>query len=102
MIGISSAPAVINHGLELISNFIADYCDTFDLEEMVEQLLNYTLESKRKFDIVAAMQCAEIADEALSGIAPSSVKSVSSQWRDIGWYINENGYKQYGVLPKKQ
>ena len=42
-------------------------------------MLNYSYENKRKFDIIAAMQMAEIADEDMSGVTPTTVESVKSQ-----------------------
>jgi len=48
--------------------------------DMLEQLLKYSDEKKGKFDIVAAMQMAEIADEELSEVIPVAVKSVQSEF----------------------
>jgi hypothetical protein len=70
LIGVPSTEAVIKHGLELISAFLSDYYYTIDYPEMLEELLKYTYENKRKFDIIAAMSCCEIGDEALTGITP--------------------------------
>lgn len=101
LIGIPGTEAVIKHGLELIQGFLSDYYYTIDYPEMLEQLLKYTYENKRKFDIVAALQCCEIGDEALTGITPSKPIVAKSTWQDIGWYTNEKGYKQYGVIPNR-
>ncbi len=100
LIGVPSTTAVINHGLELVGNFINDYWFTIDFEEMLDQMLNYTVENKRKFDIIAALQMVEIADEELSGVKPVAVDSIANQWRDIGYYIDVDGRKRYGVIPK--
>ena len=56
LIGLPATEAVIRHGLELVGNFINDYWHTIDYEEMLDQMLNYSYENKRKFDIIAAMQ----------------------------------------------
>ena len=56
LIGVPGTESVIKHGLELISGFLADYYYTIDYPEMLEELLKYTYENKRKFDMVAAMQ----------------------------------------------
>lgn len=56
LIGLPATEAVIQHGLELVNNFINDYWHTIDFEEILDQMLNYTYENKRKFDIIAAMQ----------------------------------------------
>ena len=101
LIGVPGTEAVIKHGLELISGFLADYYYTIDYPEMLEELLKYTYENKRKFDMIAAMGCCEIGDEALTGITPVKPAATSKQWRDIGWYKNEKGYMQFGVIPRK-
>lgn len=100
LIGVPSTPAVIEHGLELVGNFINDYWHTIDYEDMLDQMLNYTYENKRKFDIIAALQMVELADEDMSGVKPTTV-TTSNLWQDIGYYIDENGYKRKGVIPPK-
>lgn len=100
LIGLPATEAVIKHGLELISMYIEDYWYEIDSEDMLEQMLNYSYEAKRKFDIIAALQCVEIADEELSGVTPTTVNKISKEWRDIGYYIDDWGVKRYGVIPK--
>jgi hypothetical protein len=51
---------------------------------MLEELLKYTYENKRKFDMIAAMSCCEIGDEALTGIGPSKPVVTQKTWQDIG------------------
>ena len=102
LIGIPSSVPVIGHGLELISTYLSDGWQDIYFEEMLYQLLNYSFEDKRKFDIIAAMVCAEIADEELMTIVPSKATSTSSQWKDFGWYVNDKGYRQFGVIPDKK
>ena len=51
---------------------------------MLEQLLKYSWENKRKFDIVAAMIAAELGDEDMLGFVPKSINTTSNEWRDIG------------------
>jgi len=46
---------------------------------MLDQLLHYSYEAKRKFDIVAALSMVEIADEELSGIAPSEANKAQRE-----------------------
>jgi hypothetical protein len=45
------------------------------------------------------MQMAEIGDEDMTGLTPSVVDSIKNQWRDIGYYIDENGYRRRGIIP---
>ena len=101
LIGIPSTEAVIKHGLELISAFLSDYYYTIDYPEMLEELLKYTYENKRKFDMIAAMSCCEIGDEALTGITPMKPTVTQKTWQDIGYYRDEKGYLRHGVIPNK-
>ena len=66
---------------------------------MLEQMLNYSYEAKRKFDIIAALGCCEIADEELSGVTPTNVSKASKEWKDIGYYIDVDGVKRFGIIP---
>ena len=57
------------------------------------------MKRKKQFDIVAAMQMAELADEELSFKKPLERNEVSRKFRDfwIQW-TDANGYKHYGYL----
>ena len=79
MIGVPATETIIKHALELINIFINDYCYTIDSDIILEQLLNYSYEKKRKYDVVAAMEMAELADEELMGFIPSSSKSIEKE-----------------------
>lgn len=72
MIGIPATETIIKHGLELVNNFVNDYCYSMDIDDMLEQLLKYSYDAKRKFDIVAAMGVCEIADEDMLGRMPKN------------------------------
>ena len=101
LVGVPGTEAVIKHGLELIAMYVNDYCYHINYDEMLEQLLNYSYVEKKKFDIIAAMGMAEIADEELNGIAPIVSNNVSKEWKDIGFYTDENGVKHRGTIPSQ-
>lgn len=44
---------------------------------------------------------AEIGDEELRDIVPKKQEVVSQQFQDIGYYIDEKGYRRFGIIPKK-
>jgi hypothetical protein len=75
-------------------------CYSIQCDEMLEQLLKYSWENKRKFDIIAAMIAAELGDEDLMGFAPKVSNTITNEWRDIGWYYDSYGNKRYGIIPK--
>lgn len=101
LIGVPATEAVIKHGLELIAAFLEDYWPTIDYTDMLNELLKYSYANKRKFDIIAAMEMAEIGDEALFGLNPAKVVDLSAQWVDFGWYRDESGHLHHGAIPKQ-
>ena len=85
MYGAPATVKVIEHYRELIYDFIIDYCYTIQFPEMLGQLLNYSDEKKKDFDIVAAMGMAELGDEEMSFKKPEAREPVQKQFQDIGW-----------------
>ena len=102
---IYGAPAsvkTIEHYRELIYDFVLDYCHTISFRDVLEQLLNYSDERKKDFDIIAAMGFCELGDEELSVKKPEAREPLGKSFRDIGWYTDSKGYKHYGVIPKTE
>jgi hypothetical protein len=100
MYGAPATVKTITHYRELIYDFVIDYCYTIGFLEMVNQLLNYSDEKKKDFDIVAAMGMCELGDEELSVRKPVIQERTSQDFRDVGWYTDGRGYKHYGIIPK--
>ena len=101
--GTPATTSIINHQNDLIADYIEEYGENMWFEEMIEQLSQYTFEFKRKFDCVAACGMAMLADEELSGVVPKAVKQeANNDFRDIGFYYDENGVKHWGAIPKKR
>lgn len=100
-VGTPATKAIITHQTDLIANYVEDSSEQIWFPEMLEQLIRYTDENKGKFDIVAAMGMAELADEELSGIVPTDVEDpLVNEWKDIGYYRDEYGKMQYGIIEK--
>lgn len=55
MFGVYPSKQTIEYYLELIADFVLEYCFTIDDLAMLEELNKYSFEDKRKFDIIAAM-----------------------------------------------
>lgn len=101
-IGTPATSAIIAHQTDLIADLVNDHYETMWFEEMLDELNRYTDENKRKFDIVAALGMACLADEELAGVVPKSTEVKQDKWQDIGYYTDSNGIKRYGVIPQKQ
>lgn len=100
--GTPATPAIIDHQTDLIADYVNDYCHLIWFDEMLDELNRYTDENKRKFDIVAAMAMALLANEELQGVVPKLLQEVKDQWVDIGYYTDEYGRRRYGQIPNKQ
>ena len=100
MIGYPATETYLKHGLDLINTFVNESCYSIQIDEMLEQLLKYSWENKRKFDIIAAMIAAELGDEDLMGFTPKVSNAIANEWRDFGWYVDAYGNKRYGIIPK--
>jgi hypothetical protein len=85
MYGTPATIKVIEHYRDLIYSFCLDYASTIAYREMIDQLLNYSDEDKKKFDIVAAMGMAELGDEEMSVRKPEAQEPKGKQFQDIGW-----------------
>lgn len=99
--GTPATPAIIDHQTDLIAEYVEDYCHLIWFDEMLDELNRYTNENKREFDIIAAMAMALLADEELSGVVPKIVEKEVEDDDEIGHYIDENGIKRWGVIPKR-
>ena len=102
MYGTPTPPRVISHYIELVYDFCLDYSNTINFREMLEQLINYSDETKKKFDIIAAMGMAELADEELSTRKPREDEPVNKAFSDFGYWTDDKGYKHYGVIPQTE
>lgn len=99
--GTPATSTIINMQNELIANFVEDYCHTIWFEELLDQLVRYNPENKTKFDLVAALGMAMLADQELTGRVPVNIQTDDNEFQDFGYYIDENGYRKFGVIPKK-
>lgn len=99
--GTPGTDTVINHQTDLIRDYIEDYGYNIWFEDILQELERYSDEQKRKFDYVAALGMCMLADEELQDITPRAVVDTSHQFRDIGYYIDEKGYRRFGVIPDK-
>lgn len=102
MYGAPASNKVIDHYRELIYDFVLDYSHTIAFKEFVEQLLFYSDEKKKDFDIIAAMGYCELGDEELSSKTPQAREPMGKTFSDVGWYTDSRGYKHYGVIPQTE
>lgn len=100
--GTPATKTIIGQQTDLIADYVEDYGHNIWFEDMLEQLNGYNDENKTKFDIIAALGMVELADQELSGRQPTKVDKEVEEFQDYGYYINDKGYREFGVIPKKQ
>jgi hypothetical protein len=99
--GTPGSTKMIEHGLELITDYIEDYCHQIFFLEMIDQLQRYSYENKGLFDIVSAMLMTEIGDEDMFNTKVKDMTTEPVKRRDVGWYADDTG-KHWGVIPNKE
>ena len=99
-IGTPATKQIIEQHTSLTANFVEDYCHTIWFEEILNELISYNDENKTKFDIVASLGMVFLLDQELSSRVPTEVKKEVEEFEDFGYYIDERGYKRWGVIPK--
>lgn len=100
--GTPATKTIIEQQTDLIADYVEDYGHNIWFEDMLEQLNGYNDENKTKFDIIASLGMVELADQELSGRQPTKVDKEVEEFQDYGYYINDKGYREFGVIPKKQ
>ena len=100
--GTPATKTIIGMHTDLTADYVEDYCHNIWFEETLQQLAAYNDENKGKFDIIAALGMALLADQDLSGRQPINVIQEVEQFQDYGYFIDENGIKRFGIIPKPQ
>ena len=99
-IGTPATKQIIDQHTSLTAHFVEDYCHTIWFEEILNELISYNDENKTKFDIVASLGMVFLLDQELSQRVPSEVVKKIEEFEDFGYYVDEKGYRRWGVIPK--
>lgn len=99
--GAPATEAVIKHQLELIQTFISDYGEDLWFIELIDEALTYSIENKRKFDLIAAFGMAVLGDEELTlrGLKPKFEQEADKTIRPFGYWVDEKGIRHKGRIP---
>nr|DAF63639.1 MAG TPA: Terminase large subunit [Podoviridae sp. ctz6O13] len=99
--GTPATATIIGMQTDLIADFIEDYCHTIWFEEILDQMVRYNPENKTKFDVIAALGMVMLADQELTGRTPAVITQAKDEFVDFGYYIDEDGYRKWGTIPKQ-
>ena len=101
LIGSPATAHVIAHQDQKLADYIDDYYYQLVYLEALEQLRDYSMEARTKFDYVVAMGLAELADEDFLGKPATPPGAATEDLTDFGFYRDEKGIKRWGEIPKK-
>jgi hypothetical protein len=100
LIGTQATTPIIDHMDRKVKEYIDDYCDTIDFDEMLEQAQGYLREDRKKSDLIIAWGLTEMADEDKMGVAAKKDDRETEQFQMFGFYTDPTtGYKKHGVIP---
>lgn len=99
--GTPGSVKMIEHGLELITDYIEDFWNKIFFIQMLDQMQRYSYENKGAFDIIAAMIMTEIGDEDMFNAKVKESVTEKRIHQDIGWYFDSDGIRHWGIIPNK-
>lgn len=95
--GVPATEAIIQHQLDLIEQYIVDYSTEIQFPDMLDELIKYSYENKRKFDIVAAYGITLLADEEMFGKVAKAQSISKDNYLNLSYYKNEYGQIEFGI-----
>ncbi len=101
LIGTTAGGPIIDHQDQKIAAYVDDYYQEIFFLDILQQLQDYDRDNRTKFDMVIAMGLCELADEDLMGRAAKPPEKATAGFQLFGYYTDEQGRKQYGVIPDK-
>lgn len=101
--GTPATPTIIDMQTDLIATWIENNWMNIWFEDILEELQKYNDENKRKFDIVASLGMVMLLEQELSSRVPTKVdKYDEEEYVDFGYWIDDKGYKHFGIIPKAE
>ena len=101
LVGSPATPHVIAHQDQKLADYIDDYYYNITYLPVLEQLRDYSMEARTKFDFVVAMGLAELADEDFLGKPATSGGQASEDLKPFGFFRDQDGKKRWGEIPQK-
>jgi len=100
--GAPATESVIRHQLDLISDYIDEYCSEIWFKELLHELSTYDYANKRKYDMVAALGMAMLANEELMFVPPKMDENTTNKFVPFGYWTDEYGRKHKGRIPQPE
>jgi len=102
LIGVTSAPKNYEYGELFLSKMIKSYCGNLYYLPALEQLRDFRMDMRTKFDIVLSMMMAELADEDMMNLQVYIESEFAIPLKsETGFYTDADGEIHYGVIPNE-
>jgi hypothetical protein len=102
LIGVTNAPRNYEYGELFLVKYTKTFIENLFFLEALEELRDFRMDMRTKFDIVVSMMMCEIADEDM-------IKQLVEVYADsdfekpvqtiMGWYYDDHGNPCYGTMP---
>lgn len=102
LIGTTATPKNFGYGELYLAQYIKDFGHDIWYLEALNQLIDFNMQNRTKFDVVISMMMCEIGDDELFDTQVRSTKQESFDYHKYGYYTDVNGKRQWGLLPEFQ
>lgn len=102
LIGTTATPKNFGYGELYTAQYIKDYGFDIWYLPLLNQLIDFNMQNRTKFDMVIAMFMCEIADDELHDQQVKSTVPPKFDFHKYGYYTDIQGIRRYGLLPKFQ
>jgi hypothetical protein len=102
LIGTTATPKNFAYGELYTATYIKDYGHDIWYLPMLDQLIDFNMQNRTKFDLVIAMFMTEIGDDELFDQQIKSTKPAAFDFHKYGYYTDMNNIRRYGLLPEYQ
>ena len=101
LIGTQATEPLNAHMDGLWAQYIEDHYQNIFFPQLIDASLDYIPENRTKYDDIVAVGLCEIADEELNGVDPMPIDNDYIDLELFGYYQDEEGHTQWGVIPKQ-
>ncbi|UJP64008.1 hypothetical protein [Mongoliitalea daihaiensis] len=102
LIGTTATAKNFGYGELYTAQYIKDYGHDLWFLPLIEQLIDFNMSERTKFDLVVAMFMTEIGDDELHDQQVKSTTPPKFDFHKYGYYTDVNGIRRYGLLPQYQ
>lgn len=99
LIGTTATAKNFGYGELFVGQYIKDYGDDLWYLDALDQLIDFNMQNRTRFDLVVSMMMCEIGDDELFDMQVRSSRQESFDFHKYGYYTDASGIRRWGLLP---